>query len=281
LGVRKNYKQNMLFFYGLLLLGLTLPCSSPVLADSNQVPTELQDVKIVEHLGDRVSLGDLILKDELGNPVHLKDYFQKGRPVLLTLVYYQCPNLCNYLLNGLVKTLKNLAWKPGEQFEIVTVSINHHETPELATSKKAAYIKEYGKPEAAAGWHFLTADEDTIRRLAGQVGFGFKYDPKEKQYAHGAVITALAPDGMISRYLYGIEFKESDLRLALLEASNGKIGNVVDRFLLFCYRYDPQTRKYSLYLTKLLQTSAAGTVLLFGGYLVTFWRRERKGAKSQ
>jgi protein SCO1 len=275
----KNYNEIMLFFSGLLWLGLVLPGSSPVLADSNQIPSELQDVKITEHLGDRVSIGDLSFKDETGKTVRLNEYFQKGRPVLLTLVYYQCPNLCNFLLNGLVKTLKTLNWKPGDQFDIVTVSINHHETPELASSKKAAYMKEYGRPEAAAGWHFLTGDEESIRRLAAQVGFGFKYDLKEKQYAHGAVITALAPNGMISRYLYGIEFKESDLRLALLEASNGKIGNVVDRILLFCYRYDPETRKYSVYLTKLLQTGAAGTVIVFGGYLLAFWRRERKGAR--
>ncbi len=247
---------------------------------TNGIPPELKDVTIQEHLGSQVSISDIVLFDQSGKPVKLAEFFQKGHPVILTIVYYECPNLCTFVLNGLVSSLKTLDWTPGNQFEIVTVSMNPKESFELANRKKEAYLKSYGRPEAAAGWHFLTGEESQIRKLASEVGFGYRYDEQEKQYAHGSVIFALTPEGKISRYLYGIEFPNKDLRLALLEASNGKIGTVVDRFLLFCYRYDPHTRKYSVYLTQLMQLSCGITVILFGGYLAVFWRRQRKGASS-
>ncbi len=237
-----------------------------------------KEIGVTEHLGNQIEIGDYSFKDETGKTVQLSDYFNKGHPVLLSLVYYECPNLCNFMLNGLVTSLKQLDWTPGEKFEIVTISINPHETSDLASRKKTSYINAYGRPEAASGWHFLTGEESQIRKLSSEVGFGYRYDPVEKQYAHSAVLFALTPQGKISRYLYGIEFQNKDLRLALLEASNGKIGTVVDRLLLFCYRYDPQTRKYSVYLTKLMQAGCGGTAVVFGGYLMVFWRRQRKGA---
>lgn len=246
----------------------------------SEVPAELEQIKITEHLGSTVSIDQILLKNELGQPVKLSSFFQKKHPVLLALVYYECPNLCNFLLNGLVKSLKTLDWSPGQQFEIVAVTINPKEGPELATRKKEAYIQAYGRPGSAAGWHFLTGEESQLKQLANEIGFGYKYDPVEKQYAHSAAIYTLTPEGKISRYLYGIEFASKDLRLALLEASNGKIGTVVDRLLLFCYRYDPQTRKYSVYLTNIMQFSCGLTALIFGGYLAVFWRRQRKGAYS-
>jgi protein SCO1 len=259
----------------LVFLSIISISAAPLAA--TEIPNELEGVGITEHLGDKVSISDLNFRDEAGKPVKLKDYFQKGRPVVLNLVYYECPNLCTFVLNGLVKTLKEMDWVPGKQFEIVTVSIDPHETPALALQKKTAYLEEYGKPEAASGWHFLTGSDASIHTLAQQVGFGFKYLPSDQQFAHAAAIYTLTPEGKISRYLYGIEFKPQDLKLSLLEASNGKIGNVVDRFLLFCYRFDTKTRKYSLYLTKLMQAGGAGTVLVFGGYMAVFWRRQRKG----
>jgi protein SCO1/2 len=247
-------------------------------AYSQEVPDELKGIEIKEHMGEQVSIESLRFRDETGKEVLLGDYFQKGRPVLLSLVYYQCPNLCNFMLNGLVNGLKTLDWTPGEKFEIVSVSIEPQETPELAAQKKASYMESYGRPKGASGWHFLTGEDSQIRKLASQVGFGYRYDKREKQYAHGSVIFALTPEGIISRYLYGIEFFSKDLKLALLEASHGKVGTVVERFLLFCYRYDPQTRRYSVYLTRLMQVSGAITVVLLGGYLGFFWRRQRKGA---
>ncbi|MFZ9594924.1 MAG: SCO family protein [Bdellovibrionia bacterium] len=245
---------------------------------ASSIPPELKEVGITERLGETVSISELSFKDEAGKDVKLSQYFQQGHPVLLNLVYYECPNLCNFVLNGLVKSLKTLDWTPGVNFEIVTVSIDPKEAPSLAEKKKAAYMKEYGRTEAAPGWHFLTGEEPNIKKLAEQVGFGYKYDTREKQYAHSAGIFALTPTGKISRILYGIEFKSTELKLALLEASNGQVGTVIDRFLLFCYRYDPNSRKYSLYLTQVMQAACAVTVIIFGAYLTLFWRRQRKGA---
>jgi protein SCO1/2 len=242
------------------------------------LPDELKSSGVTEHLGAQVIPADYLFNDETGRAVRLSEFFEKGKPVLLTLVYYQCPNLCNFMLNGLVSSLKNLDWSVGDQFEVVSVSIDPKETPDLASRKKEAYLRAYGRSSGTKGWHFLTGSEDQIKKLAAAVGFGYRYVPEEKQYAHSAVIPVLTSHGVISRYLYGIEFLKSDLRLALLEASNGKIGTVVDRLLLFCYRYDPKTRKYSVYLNRVMQLGCGFTVLIFGGYLAVFWRRQRKGA---
>jgi len=285
--------SSVISFLALLWLATFLLSSAATpLAMATEVPSELKGVGITEHLGESVSIKELAFRDESGKPVHLSDYFRNGKPVLLALVYYECPNLCNFLLNGLNDGLKKLDWTPGQQFEIVTVSINPNETPELASKKKASYLQAYGRPEAASGWHFLTtqsADKDSgeshVRKLASQVGFGYRYDQIERQYAHSAALFVLTPEGRISRYLYGIEFRKQDLRLALLEASSGKIGTVIDRFLLFCYRYNPTTRKYSVVLTKLMQAGAAGTVLILGSYVAVFWirqsRRNSLGLKLQ
>jgi protein SCO1/2 len=241
---------------------------------ANDVPAAMQDVGIKEHLGSKLSVESLHFKNEKGEPVVLKDYLSAHRPVLLALVYYDCPNLCNLVLNGLTKSLGDLEWEPGKQFDIVAVSINPKENPEIAAAKKEAYLKLYGKPETAAGWHFLTGEESQIRQLASEVGFLYKKDGE--QYAHAAVLYTLTPEGKISRYLYGIEFKPTDLKMALLEASNGKIGSVIDRILLFCYHYDPVTRKYSIYLTRVMAGGMAGSALFFGAYLAVFWNQERR-----
>jgi protein SCO1 len=248
---------------------------------STEIPEELKGVGITEHLGDSVLGSDLSFRDETGAQVALSSYFNRGKPVVLVLAYYECPNLCTFVLNGLTDTLKGLEWLPGKQFEVVTLSINPRETPELARAKKAAYLSNLGKADAAAGWHFLTGDQAQIRKLSDMVGFGYKWMEQDKQYAHSAAIYALTPDGRISRYLYGIEYKPKDLKLALLEASNGKIGTVIDRLLLFCYRFDPKTHKYSLYATQLMRVGGAGTVVVFGGYLAVFWRRQRRRSKKE
>jgi protein SCO1/2 len=255
----------------------------PPLVHAEAVPKELTDIGIKEHLGDQISIGDIHFKDEQDQDVALSKYFSRGKPVILAMVYYECPNLCNMLLNGLSDGLKNLSasldWTPGNQFDIVAVSINPREKPELAAKKKAAYVEAYGRPETAKGWHFLTGDEAQIKKLASQVGFGYRWVKEDEQYAHASAIYTLTPEGKISRYLYGVEFNPKDLRLSLLEASNGKIGNVIDRFMMFCYHYDPKTQKYSMVATRVMDSGAAGTVLVFGGYLVVFWRKERrKGA---
>jgi protein SCO1/2 len=245
-------------------------------ARAEDVPYELKDIGITEHLGSDVSVRDLHFKDESGQDVTLSKYVDGKKPVVLALVYYECPNLCNMLLNGLTETLKSLDWTPGERFDIVAVSINPKETPDLAAKKKAAYVRSYGRAASAVGWHFLTGEESQIRKLASQVGFSYRYDEREKQYAHASAIYVLTPEGQISRYLYGIEFRPKDLKLALLEASSGKIGSVVDRFVLFCYHYDPKSRSYSMVINRVMTASCSGMILVFGGYLAVFWRREKK-----
>ena len=263
-------------FFILASFILSASFSAGSIGHAAELPEGLKDVGISEHLGGNVSLQNLVFKDEAGKSVHLGDYFHSGRPVILNMTYFECPNLCTFVLNGLVTSLKEIEWSPSQQFEVVTVSINPRETPALAAMKKRSYLNSYGRNGAENGWHFLTGTDDQIHKLASEVGFLYKYDESQKQYAHSAALFVLTPEGKISRYLYGIEFRPQDMRLALLEASSGKIGNVVDRILLFCYRYDAQTKKYSVYLGKVMQAGGAGTVLIFGGYLAVFWRSERK-----
>lgn len=257
----------------LFLIGLTLGGSDWAFAEKER-PNQIKDVGIVENLGKQVDLG-LKFKNEKGEDVRLGDFVFKKKPVILNLVYYNCPSLCNFILNGLLKSLRSLDWVAGNQFEIVTVSIDPREGPDLAIAKKQNYLKNYGRVGAEKGWHFLTGQEDQIRQLSQQVGFQFKYDEKQKEFAHSAAIFILTDTGIISRYLYGIEYKKRDLRLALLEASEGKIGNVVDRLLLYCYRYDPNSRGYALFAVNLMKAGGAGTVFAIAGYMMVFWRRQR------
>jgi len=245
-------------------------------SSASAIPKELQAAGITEKLGGTVSIGELTFTNEEGREVPLASYFSRGRPVVVAMVYYECPNLCNFLLNGLTDTLKKMDWVPGRQFDVLAVSINPKEGHELAAKKKAAYIASYGRPEAASGWHLLTGKENQIKRLAFELGFGYSYDQKEKQYAHSAALFVLTPEGRLSRILYGIEFKPRDLKLALMEAADGKIGSVVDRFLLFCYRYDATSRSYSVYLFNVMRVAALVTVLVLFGTLGWAWRRSLK-----
>ncbi len=234
---------------------------------AEQVPVELKGVGIEEHLGQSISL-DTPFTNEEGQILPLKSYFDGKRPVILTLVYYTCPNICHYLLDGFSQSLKNLSWSVGNQFEVVSVSIHPVETSKDALEKKQ-------KMSAPKAWHFLVGKEEAIRTLAQEVGFQYKYDTDQKEYAHSAAIFVFTPDGKISRYLYGIQFRSLDLRLALLEASEGKIGNVVDKLLLFCYHYDPKGRKYSILATKMM--AGAGAMTVFGvGLLVMLLSRRKK-----
>ena len=232
-----------------------------------------RDVSIEQKLNEQVPL-DLTFRDENGQTVTLGQYFGK-KPVLLTLVYYECPSLCGLVLQGLLKSLRVINYTPGEQFEIVTVSISPTETPELAAAKKANFLKEYGRQDAAAGWHWLTGDEKNIRALADAVGFRYVYDPKTKQYAHAAGIMLLTPSGKISRYFYGIEYSPRDLRLGIIDASQGKVGSLVEKVILFCYQYDPTTGKYGLLVVRLIQLGGLLTLLILGGFIGTMFYRER------
>lgn len=236
------------------------------------VPPQLKEVGIDQRLHNQVPLC-LEFKDESGAVVRLGDYFG-GKPVLLTLVYYECPMLCTQILNGVVSCLKPLSFTPGKEFTIVTVSFDPRETPPLAERKKASYLERYGRPESAAGWHFLTGREEEIRRLTDAVGFRYRFDPVTGQYAHASGIMVLTPQGRLSRYFYGIEYAPRDLRLGLIEASSGKIGNPVDQVLLYCYHYDPTTGKYGAVVMNIIR---AGGLLTFVGIALAIFILNRKG----
>ena len=236
-------------------------------------PGLLSKIRIDQRLNEHVPL-DLPFVDETGKQVRLGDYFGK-RPVILALVYYECPMLCTQVLNGLVTALGVMNFEPGREFDVVAVSFNPREGPGLASQKKAAYMERYKRPHTAGGWHFLTGTEDSIKKLADAVGFRYEYDEAIKQYAHGAGIEVLTPKGAISKYFYGIEYSPRDIRLGLIEASEERIGSVTDDFLLFCYHYDPATGKYGAAVLKLVRLGGIATVLVFLSFLTVSLRRER------
>jgi protein SCO1/2 len=255
----------------LLAAGL-LACLVTLYAADQPLPRELEGVGVEEKLGGAVDL-DLTFIGEDGYPVALREFFNQGRPVILNLVYYNCPMLCNLVLNGQTSALREIPWTPGEEYEVVTISIDPTETFALAGKKKELYLSNYGKP--APGWHFLANHEDNARKLADQVGFGYKYDETIEQFAHAAVIMVLTADGKVSRYLYGIRFKTRDMRLALTEASDGKIGEISDRVLLFCFHYDPSEKSYVPFATNIMRAGGVLVVLILGLFLFKLWRRER------
>ena len=232
----------------------------------------LQQVGIDQRIGQQIPL-DLVFRDETGKSVALRSYFGR-RPVLLTLVYYQCPMLCSQVLNGVVGGLLSQKLSAGREFDIVTVSFDPRDTPADATEKRNTYLKRYGRAGAEKGWHFLTGDQPAIEALTKAIGFRYAWDPKIQQYAHASGIMVATADGRLSHYLYGIEYTPRDLRLALVESSEGKLGNVVDQVMLYCYHYDPATGKYGAVVTNMLRLGGALTLLLLGGFLAMAWQRE-------
>ena len=240
---------------------------------SDLLPMEMEGVGITERVGQPVDL-DLTFIAENGYPVALKEFFHKGRPVILNLVYYSCPMLCNLVVNAQVKTLREIPWMPGQEFEIVTISIDPTETFNLAQAKKQAYLAAYDRP--APGWHFLTDQNGNVQKLANQVGYRYRYDARQQQYVHNAAIMILTPDGRVSRYLYGIQFKVRDLRLALVEASEGKFKLSVDQLLLFCFHYDPLARSYVPFAANVMRGGGILVMLTLGIVLGRFWRNERR-----
>jgi len=237
---------------------------------AGQRPPMLQNVGIEQNLNDQLPL-NLHFKDESGNDVTLGKYFGK-RPVILNMVYYQCPMLCGEVLNGLSGALGILKLDLGKDFDVLTVSFDPRDTPQQAAAKKKTYIQRYHRPGAADGWHFLTGQQDSIAALAKAVGFQYQYDAKVGQFAHAAAIMILTPSGKIAQYYYGVEYSPKDLRLGLVEASNEKIGNVVDQILLYCYHYDPSTGKYGAVITRVLRLSGVATIVILGGLLVVLFR---------
>ena len=237
---------------------------------ANTRPPRLENVGIEQHLDAQVP-PDLTFRDEAGETVKLGDYFGR-KPLILNLVYYNCTMLCGEALAGLASAMRLVKFDVGNEFDVVTVSFDPHETPEMAATKKKDYVGRYGRASAAAGWHFLTGQPDSINALTKAVGFRYQYDPKTNQYAHATAIMVLTPQGRISRYFYGVDFPPKDLRMGLVEASQNKIGNAVDAVLLFCYHYDPETGKYGAMVTNILRLAAGATILILGTLFFILWR---------
>jgi protein SCO1/2 len=238
------------------------------------LPPALKKVGIDQRLNEQLPL-DAVFKDEQGNEVRLGQFFN-GKPVVLALVYYTCPMLCNQVLNGMLGAFRQMSFNAGEQFEVVTVSFDTKETPQLAAAKKQTYITGYNRPSGAAGWHFLTGDDANIKRLTEAVGFRYIWDEQTKQFAHASGIMVATPDGKLARYFYGIDYPSKDLRLALVEASANKIGTPVDTLLLFCYHYDPSTGKYGVVIMNVIRLGGVVTIILIAGLLLVLRRISRK-----
>jgi protein SCO1/2 len=238
------------------------------------LPGTLQGVGIDQKLDQQVPL-NLLFHDEAGRAVPLSTYFTGKKPVILALVYYRCPMLCTQILTGLESCLKAVSFNPGRDFEVVSISFDPKDTPELAASKKQMYLRRYARPNTANGWHFLTGDAANIQALTDAVGYHVKYDPKTDQYAHASGIMIATPDGRLSKYYYGVEYSPRDVRLGLVEAGQNKIGTPVDQMLLFCFHYDPATGKYGAVAMNLVRLAGAGFVLIGGVFLIILLRRER------
>jgi protein SCO1/2 len=239
-------------------------------------PAILRDVGFDQRLGAQVPL-DLPFRDESGARVTLGDY-ARDKPVVLVPAYYECPMLCTIVLNGVVSALRALPFDVGREFRVVTVSFNPHETSELAAAKQATYLHEYRRPGAEAGWHFLVGDDTSIRPLMDAIGFRYAWDATASQYAHASGLVVLTPDGHISRYFYGVEFPPKDLRLALVEASNDRIGSVVDQILLFCFHYDPSTGRYSRIALNAVRAGGILTLVALALFIWAALRRDRRMA---
>ncbi len=240
---------------------------------ANALPSQLENVGITEHLGAQIPL-DATFIDEGGNKVQIRDYLQSGRPLLVNFAYFRCPMLCNMVLNGMLKAMKALPWIPGNEYEVLTIDIDPSEGPDLAKEKKANHISELGRPGAEKGWHFLTGSADQIKLAADAVGFQYSYDENQKQYAHAAGIFTVSPDGRVMRYLYGIEYKPLDLRLALLDASKGRSLSIGEKIITLCYRYDANAKGYVLFANKFMRFGGLLVVLAIAGVLGYFWMKE-------
>jgi len=271
-------------FKRLVLVSLTLLVSTSYAAtavsenatqSSGVLPQKLEGIQIKEKLGQSIAIQDFKFTDETGAVVPLSTYFHQGKPVILSFSYYECPSLCGVVLNGLTDGMKGMNWVAGNQFQAINVSIDPKEKSDLAATKKKAFVEALGKPEAASGWHFLVGEEDQIRGLAEQAGYGYRYDEASKEYLHSAGVFILTPEGKISRILYGIQYRPNDMKLSLVEASSGKVGTILDRIILFCYSYDPVLHKYSVVFQRVMQLAAFLTILIVGIYMLLFWKKQR------
>ena len=271
------YKIGRLVFCISIILGAGTSLSFSQESAGSKIDI-LKDIGIDQHLDEQIPL-DLPFKDEFGQTVHLKDYFGE-KPVILSLVYYDCPMLCTMILNGLLASLNPMNIDIGKDFEVVTVSFNPAEGPELAMRKKRSYVEQYDRSGAKNGWHFLTGDAASIKALTNAVGFRYRYDEEHKQFVHASGIMVLTPEGKLAKYFYGIEYPSRDLKLGLIEASKSKIGSFSDQVLLFCYHYDPTTGKYGLAIMNVLRVLGTLTIVLLGGFMFIMLRKDHREKKQ-
>ncbi len=284
-------KKNLLFFF-LILTQLTAQARASGLSNgstgmkeaytgqeplkaSTEVPEEIKNVGIEEKLGQKVDL-TTVVTNESGQQVPLSSFFKTHKPVILSPVYFSCPNICNFHLNGLVDVLKNVDWSPGNQFEVIAFSFDSKEKPDVATTKKDSYMKMYNRPGTESGFHFVTADEATIQKLTEQVGFKFKWNDEIKEWSHASAAIVLSDNGTISRYLPGIQFEPRDVKLALNEAANGKVGNLVDSVLLYCFKFDRHQSKYGLQAFRVMQLAGALTAAILAVWLIPVLLRAKR-----
>lgn len=289
-------KLKLLASFGILVLAMTAfgqklehynsPLYSPknydpAQSEPNGLPKVLETVGIQQHLGEQIPL-DTEFKDENGNPVKLGAYFGKGRPVILALVYYECPMLCNEVLNGLTGSLKGINFDAGKDFDIVAISFDARENdkPDLAKNKKESYLARYGRAGAENGWHFLTGTQGSIDAVTKAVGFNYVYDEKSNQFAHAGGIMMATPEGVLSRYYFGIDYEPRQLKFGIMDSAQNKVGNSAEQLLLYCYHYDPASGKYGLSILKVLRIAGVATLLGIAGMMLVFWRKNKKKVLS-
>jgi protein SCO1 len=274
----KNMKQFFRLLLSVAFLSASILGNGTAYAQQ-ATPEPLQALAFDQNLDAQVPL-NLPFTDENGEQVLIGRYFGET-PVILVMAYYECPMLCTLVLNGLVDSLKQMDFTPGSQMQVVTVSIDPRDTPDLAAEKKANYLADYGRPETADGWHFLVGEDPAIEALAEAVGFNYFYQEDIDQFAHPAGVVVLTPSGRVSHYFFGIQFNPTDLRLAMVESSENRIGNLVDQVYLLCYAYDPEIGGYGLVIQNVLQLAGAGTLLLMAGGFLLLIRRDRKDPPAQ
>lgn len=258
----------------MLLVAGAAPVSAESSADAPKLPGR---VAIAQKLNSQLPL-DTMLRDEEGRVVRLGDYFKSGRPVILTFMYFRCPMLCSMVMDGATNAMTELKFDIGKDFDVVTISIDPRDKPEAAAEMKDKYVKRYGRLSAANGWHFLTGHDSAIKKVTDTVGFQYAYDAETDQFAHGAVLLVVTPQGRVSRYFYGFEYKPRDLRLALHEASQSKIGGAAEELLLLCFHYDPATGKYSRDAMAFVRAGGVATMLGLASFVLILLRRERRDA---
>jgi len=248
----------------------------PAESAPNGMPDALQKVGIDQKLGDQLPL-DAPVKDESGKDAKLGDYFKSGRPVIVAFVYYECPMLCNEVLNGLTGSLKGISLNAGKDFDVVAISFDalENEKPDLAKNKKASYMERYGRPGTENGWHFLTATQDSIDKMTSAAGFKYEWDEKSQQFAHVGGVMITTPDAKMSRYFYGIDYAPSDLKFGLMDSAAEKIGNPAERLLLYCYHYDPASGKYGLAILRVMRAASVVMIAGIGAMLFMFWRKNK------